>query len=150
MIEITTGSEWHTSYGAYGFVKVLRGGATLEHHYKLSGSSTDWDNVDEIGNHGKHGKWFPSQLLLNAGAILYCEGADTYKGYPSSKGRGWFIVDPAAPKIEITTPGYSGRCLKIIGNLRQLSWQEQTELVGYLPIVRRSKWLSVQSVQNEK
>lgn len=150
-IRIFTGSERHSSWGAYGRVKVLNGDNQLVPHYKGLAEDdeffTDWDEKAEVGYQGKHGLWVPAELYLKDGTIIYVEGASTYKGRPSSKGRGWFTVDANAPTVCITTPGYSSRNLEVSGNLRRLDYAEQKELE--LPIlIRRSKWLSVTEVEN--
>ena len=59
-IQVTTGREWHSSWGAYGLVKIYDPKTkTLTHHYETNQSEPNWDEVEEIGRGGKHGKWIP-------------------------------------------------------------------------------------------
>ena len=144
-LNVITGSEWHTSYGAYGKINVYADGQ-MTPHFKVSGCDTNWDDVVEIGNHGKHGKWIPAILDLKPGTLIYVEGASTWRGKANEKARGWFEVDPDSPSVEITTPGYSNRSLEIYGNLRRLSYQEMKEFD--LPVtIRSSKHLSVREME---
>lgn len=142
-IKVQTGSEWHSSYGAYGQVKLYQTQTqTLKHHYETSRSDTDWDETIEIGSGGKHGKWMTSYIELDEGQLIYVEGAETYKGRPSRKACGWFRAVPNSDKIHITAPDYAGRRLEVVGHLERLSYAEMKELD--LPIkIRSSKHLEV-------
>lgn len=142
-IKVQTGNEWHTSYGAYGQVKLFNETTkTLAHHYKTSQSDTDWDEIIEVGNGGKHGKWMTAYIELEPGQLIYVEGSDTYKGRPNHKARGWFRANLDSDKVHITAPDYSGRRLEVIGNLERLSYAEMKELD--LPIkIRSSKHLEI-------
>lgn len=145
MIQIycETGSEWHSSWGAYGRIKVRQVDGRMVHHFTLPECETDWDEVTLVGSQGKHGKWIPAYLTVAEGALLYLEGASTYKGKPSKKGRGWFKARGAAPKISITTPGYNDRGLYVEGNLEQVPYEVQVNL-GLDPRIRNSKYLQVE------
>lgn len=145
-INIFSGSEWHTSYGAYGKVQVLKDGQLVP-HFKVSGCDTNWDDVVEIGNHGKHGKWIPAVVDLEPGTLIYVEGSSTWRGKAQEKGRGWFEVVADGPQISISTPGYSGRNLEVSGNLRRLECVEMKE--RELPVViRSSKHLHVSNPES--
>lgn len=143
-IKVQTGSEWHSSHGAYGQVKLFdKENKTLTHHYNTKQSDTDWDEVIEIGNGGKHGKWMTAYVELEEGQLIYVEGANTYKDRPRQKARGWFrATNPDNDKIHVTAPDYAGRCLEVVGHLERLSYSEMKELD--LPIkIRSSKHLEV-------
>lgn len=145
-LNLITGSECHTSHGAYGVVKVLVRGE-LTHHYKLSSCETNWDDVVEIGNGGKHGKWIPATLSLEPGTIVYVEGGSTHRRRPHKTGRGWFEVgDDEGAGVSVSTPGCSNHSLEVSGPLRRLDYAEMKE--RNLPIwIRSSKHLSVSEAQ---
>jgi len=138
ILSILTGNEWHTSSGGYAKVQI---GKERVPHFKVAGCATDWDEVVEIGSHGKHGKWIPAQLTLESGTLVYVEGASTWRGHVQEQGRGWFVVDPAAPEIEIGVPGPVPGMV-ISGHLRRLEADEQKAL-GLQPVVLKSKHLTV-------
>jgi hypothetical protein len=142
-LTLTTGSEWHTSYGAYGKVKVLNGNEMVP-HFKTDACETDWDNVTEVGYHGKHGKWIPAWLTLEEGTLIYVEGAETWRGRASKKGRGWFEVMADGPIVKVTTPGYSSRGLEVQGTLRRLDYAEMKDR-DLEPTIRSSKHLLVEA-----
>jgi hypothetical protein len=115
---------------------------SLVHHYETNQSEANWDEVEEIGYKGKHGKWIPAWVTLDGGQLIYVDGADTYKGRPSHRARGWFRANPDVESVIITAPDYAGRGLRVIGKLERLSYSEMKKLD--LPVkIRSSKWLKL-------
>lgn len=147
-IHVMTGRESHTSYGGYGSVKLLVPDGEAEHHYRTDKSETDWDSQVLIGHGGKHGRWAPAILTLDGEQVIYVDGANTWKGRINKRGHGWFAVDPSAPEVAITTPGYAGNNLEVTGKLRQLSYQEQKER-GLNPTIKSPMHLVVSTKETE-
>lgn len=145
-LKVISGSEFHTPRRTYGKVLIdSTGTGEFVHHYKTNRSEADWDEVIEVGNHGKHGRWVPALIQVEEGELVYIEGASTYRGHAHQKGRGWFRASEDASEVKISTPGYSDNSVEVRGRLKRLSYQEMKTL-GLSPTIRSSKHLSVEEV----
>ena len=117
-IEAVTGSEWHTSHGAKGFVFVVSDGQEQHIHEskQVTKLDIDWTNVQN----GKHGRWATTLYEVPPGTILKLFAIATYRGRPNGGGGGYFIVDPSVPEIQATGGDYSGRGGSLCGHLQPI------------------------------
>jgi hypothetical protein len=126
-IKTQTGSEWHSSYGAKGYVFVVQHGQEA-HIYQSQAArliEQEWQNVD---SRGVHGKWCAASYEIADGTVLKLFATGTRHDRTDEGGAAFFVVDSMAPVVAATGGTYAGRGGSIEGPIRRLSLEEVAAL----------------------
>jgi hypothetical protein len=124
-IKIFTGQEWHSSYGAKGYVFWLDPETLKEVPIHLAKEvatlvETDWT---DIGG-GKHGKWCEATYEVRDGTILKLFAISTRGDVPDGGGGAFVRIDETAPCAILSGDGYQDRYGSITAPMKLLSLEE--------------------------
>lgn len=131
-IQTKTGQEWHTSYGAKGYVFVVGEDGKEKHIHEAPQArktDIDWQEVQR----GKHGKWAITTYEIPEGTILKLFAVGTWRNKVNEGGSQYFVVDSTAPYIQATGGDYDGRGGRLRGNVRPLSLEDVADMGIEIP-----------------
>lgn len=125
IIKTVTGSEWHTSHGAKGYVFVVGDDGAETHIHQSPHAKLVEQDWREVGRN--HGKWCHSEYEIDDGVVVKLFAISTYRGRPNEGGGAYFVVDSTAPSVSASGGSYSGRGGMLLGSLRQIPFDELAE-----------------------
>lgn len=125
-IRTHTGSEWHTSYGGKGYIFLVKdevdGKVEVPLYSEYEAEDSEWN---EVGHHGKHGKWVTARYDVPEETILKIFGMRSWRGRPEEISVAYIILDPQAPLRRFEGAGYDSEgYVWLEGNFRHIPKDE--------------------------